>query len=76
MHDETHSEKVRGIIESLLGEKIEKLIFYELVLIYMSAYLHDSAMAMPDWEYNVLRTVEGTEQLRDFAPSPPSSALH
>ncbi len=31
MHDETHSEKVLGIIESLLGEKIEKLIFYELV---------------------------------------------
>lgn len=65
MHDETHSEKVLEIIESLLGEKIQKLTFYELVLIYMSAYLHDSAMAMPDWEYNVLRAVEGTEQLQD-----------
>lgn len=65
MHDETHSEKVLEIIESLLGEKIEKLTFYELVLIYMSAYLHDSAMAMPDWEYDTLKAVEGTEQLRD-----------
>lgn len=65
MHDETHSEKVLEIIEALLGDKIEKLTFYELVLIYMSAYLHDSAMAMPDWEYNILRAVEGTEQLHD-----------
>lgn len=65
MHDETHSEKVLEIIENLLGEKIEKLTFYELVLIYMSAYLHDSAMAMPDWEYDTLKAVEGTEQLRD-----------
>lgn len=65
MHDETHSEKVLEIIENLLSDKIEQLTFYELVLIYMSAYLHDSAMAMPDWEYNVLRAVEGTEQLRD-----------
>lgn len=65
MHDETHSEKVLEIIENLLGDKIEQLTFYELFLIYMSAYLHDSAMAMPDWEYNVLRAVEGTEQLRD-----------
>ena len=38
-------------------------------MIYMSAYLHDSAMAMPDWEYNVLRTVEGTEQLREWVKS-------
>lgn len=65
MHDETHSEKVLEIIEKLLGNKIEKLTFYELVLVYMSAYLHDSAMAMSEWEYNVLRAVEGTDQLHD-----------
>lgn len=65
MHDETHSEKVLEIIEKLLGNKVEKLTFYELVLIYMSAYLHDSAMAMSEWEYNVLRAVEGTDQFHD-----------
>lgn len=65
MHDETHSEKVLEIIEQLLGDRIEELTFYELIMIYMSAYLHDSAMAMPEWEYNILRAVEGTEQLHD-----------
>ncbi|WP_286080503.1 hypothetical protein [Parablautia intestinalis] len=65
MHDETHSEKVLEIIEEILGAKITELTFYELVLIYMSAYLHDSAMAMAEWEYNVLRAVEGTDQLHE-----------
>lgn len=65
MHDETHSEKVLEIIEELLGNKIEELTFYELVMTYMSAYLHDSAMAMSEWEYNVLMAVEGTEQLHE-----------
>lgn len=65
LHDEAHSEKVVEIIESLLGDKIKGLSFYELVLIYMAAYLHDSAMALPEWEYNVLRAVEGTEEIAD-----------
>lgn len=65
IHDETHSEKVLEIIEEILGVKITELTFYELVLIYMSAYLHDSAMAMSEWEYNVLRAVEGTDQLHE-----------
>lgn len=63
MHDDTHSQKVLEIIEGLLDDKLEGLTLYELVMIYMAAYLHDSAMAMPKWEYEVLRAVEGTDEL-------------
>lgn len=65
IHDQEHSEKVLEIIEQILGDKLSQLSFYELVLIYMAAYLHDSAMAMPSWEYNLLRAVEGTEECYD-----------
>ena len=47
-HDKEHSEKVLEIIEDILGQNMEKLTVYELLLLYMSAYLHDSAMALPD----------------------------
>ena len=49
IHDERHSEKVIEIIENILGDKLQKLSFYELVLLYLSAYLHDSGMALPKW---------------------------
>lgn len=65
IHDKEHSEKVLEIIQQILGEGVEKLSFYELVLIYMSAYLHDSAMAMPKWEYDLLKAVEGTGDFHD-----------
>lgn len=65
LHDETHSEKVLEIMGGLLGDKIEGLTFYELALLYLSAYLHDSAMALPEWEHKALRAVEGTEELHD-----------
>lgn len=65
IHDQEHSEKVLEIIEQIMGDKLSQLSFYELVLIYMAAYLHDSAMAMPSWEYNLLRAVEGTEECHD-----------
>ena len=65
IHDQEHSEKVLEIIENVIGKKIEELSFYELILIYMSAYLHDSAMAMPKWEYDLLKAVEGTEDYYD-----------
>ena len=44
-HDKEHSERVLEIIEDILGQNMEKLTVYELLLLYMSAYLHDSAMA-------------------------------
>lgn len=65
LHDETHSEKVIDIIENLLGGNISELTCYELILLYLSAYLHDSAMALPAWEYDILKAVEGTDELFD-----------
>ena len=65
IHDERHSEKVIEIMEHLLVEKIEKLSFYELILLYLSAYLHDSGMALPKWEYEALRAVEGCNEFFD-----------
>ena len=65
LHDETHSKKVIEIIEKILGDKISALTCYELILIYLSAYVHDSAMALPEWEYSLLKAVEGTDELYD-----------
>lgn len=64
-HDKEHSEKVLEIIEDILGQNMVKMTVYELILLYMSAYLHDSAMALPEWEYKVLKAVEGTEECYD-----------
>ena len=57
VHDEEHSEKVLDIIENLLGEGIEKLSFYELLLIYITA--------LPVWEYTLIKAIEGTEEIYD-----------
>ena len=65
IHDKSHSEKVLSIIEQLLGDNAEKLTLYELMIIYLSCYLHDSAMALPMWEYNILRAVEGCADCYD-----------
>jgi len=66
IHDEKHSDKVIENIENLLGnDGITHLNLYELFLIYCSCYLHDSAMAMPTWEYNILKATEGTNSCYD-----------
>jgi hypothetical protein len=65
IHDERHSEKVIEIMENLLVEKLERLSFYELILLYLSAYLHDSGMALPNWEYEALKAVEGCNEYFD-----------
>lgn len=66
IHDELHSTKVLCNIELLLGDiGINNLTFYELVLIYSSSFLHDAAMALPQWEYEMLSAVEGTEECCD-----------
>lgn len=65
LHDETHSEQVIYIIENLLGDRINELTCYEAMLLYLSAYLHDSAMALPSWEYDLLKAVEGTDEIYD-----------
>jgi hypothetical protein len=59
IHDETHSEKVIENIEQLLGDKLDELSAYELFFMYLSAYLHDAAMALPAWERKLLKLTEG-----------------
>jgi hypothetical protein len=62
LHDVSHSEKVLKNMELLLtDEKIKTLSNYELFLLYTSAYLHDCAMALPEWENKILKITEGTE---------------
>jgi Fe-S-cluster formation regulator IscX/YfhJ len=63
LHDEKHSEKVLENIEKLLGDKIlNSLSSYELFLLYLSAFLHDCAMAPSDWEINTMKLTEGTSE--------------
>lgn len=65
IHDEKHSEKIVSNIESLLGEdKLNEASVYELVLLYLSAFLHDCAMAPSDWEINVMKLTEGTKDFK------------
>jgi len=64
MHDESHSVKVLENIEALLGDDvISSLSCFELFLIHMSAYLHDSGMALPDWEVAMLKLTEGLDEI-------------
>ncbi len=65
IHDEKHSLKVLENVEKLLGEKATELTFYELILLHLSCYLHDAAMALPAWEYELLRAVEGSDAVFD-----------
>ena len=65
IHDERHSQKVLENVEALLGEKATQLSFYELILLHSSCYLHDAAMALPVWEYDLLRSVEGNDAVFD-----------
>lgn len=63
LHDESHSERVLSNIESLLEDKgISKLSSYELFFLHLAPFLHDCALAPPDWELNLLKLTEGGEQ--------------
>lgn len=58
-HDKLHSEKVIKNIENLLGrDGINNLTIFEAYLIYLSGYLHDIGMALPDWAFELLKEVE------------------
>lgn len=66
IHDEVHSSRVLNNIELLLDDDgISRLTLYELVLLYMASFLHDAAMALPQWEYELLSAVEGTNECYD-----------
>ncbi len=70
IHDANHSEKVLENIENLLGVKMADLSFLEAILIYSSCFFHDAAMALPKWEYDLLKAFEGCEEHynRDVKP--------
>ena len=70
IHDANHSEKVLDNIESLLGVKMADLSFLEAILIYSSCFFHDAAMALPKWEYDLLKAFEGCDKHynRDVKP--------
>ncbi|MCG7653532.1 ATP-binding protein [Alteromonas sp. Cnat2-8] len=66
LHDESHSEKVLSNIESLLGDAgIRRLTSYELFFLHLAPFLHDCALAPPDWELKLLRATEGGEHYHD-----------
>lgn len=63
LHDESHSEQVLSNIESLLGDTgISNLTSYELFFLHLAPFLHDCALAPPDWELKLLNLTEGGEQ--------------
>jgi hypothetical protein len=61
-HDISHCYKLVENIEKLLdSEQLNELDPFELFLIYTSCLLHDAAMALPEWEYTLLKCCEGQE---------------
>ncbi len=70
LHDESHINKVEGNIAKLIGEeRMKKLCSYELFLLSAGSLLHDVGMASTDWEENLLRITEETENLYEWEES-------
>ncbi|MCQ2338965.1 MAG: hypothetical protein MJ001_08635 [Paludibacteraceae bacterium] len=70
LHDESHINKVEENIAKLIGEKrMKELCGYELFLLSAGSLLHDVGMAPTDWEENLLRITEGTENLYEWEES-------
>lgn len=65
VHDQDHSKRVIENIEKLLGSKIQELSTYEIFLLYLSAFLHDTGMAPSDFETNTMKLTEGYESFVD-----------
>lgn len=70
LHDESHINKVEENIAKLIGEKrMKELCGYELFLLSAGSLLHDVGMTPTDWEENLLRITEGTENLYEWEES-------
>ena len=65
IHDSRHSEKVQENIFKLINPKIESLSLYELILMYAAGSFHDVGMALPAWEFDLLKATEGTDEIHD-----------
>lgn len=60
LHDETHAATVLQNIASLIGpNELKARSVFELFMLWMAAYLHDCAMALPQWELNLFQLTEG-----------------
>ncbi|WP_159458333.1 ATP-binding protein [Listeria sp. ILCC797] len=62
IHDESHAENVLENMLTLSNyyeENHSKLTDIEYFLIIMSAYMHDSGMALPKWELTIFKATEG-----------------
>lgn len=69
IHDEKHSAMVMRNMEELLGaEGIAARSVFELFLLATAAYVHDCAMALPQWELQLLKLTEGVSDA-DGKPS-------
>jgi len=66
VHDITHSDKMVANMEALLtDEQMQALDACELFLLLAACLLHDAAMALPKWEYELLRSCEGQGDFTD-----------
>lgn len=70
LHDSGHSSSVEKNIRFLLGkEGLKTRSVTELFLLHLAAYLHDCAMALPQWELNLLKITEGVGKEGDNSPA-------
>jgi len=63
LHDEVHSAAVISNMEALVADKFPLLSSYELFLLFVSAYVHDLGMALPDPEYQLIELTEGSDSI-------------
>jgi len=64
IHDESHAEQVLENMLTISNYYVDnslKLTNYEYFLIILTAYLHDSGMALPKWELNLFMGTEGND---------------
>lgn len=65
IHDESHAETVLNnmlTISNYYEENSSRLTDIEYFLIIFSAYVHDSGMALPQWQLNIFKATEGDKR--------------
>ncbi|WP_177194452.1 HD domain-containing protein [Trichococcus palustris] len=64
VHDDSHAKQVLEnmlILSNYYESNSLKLTNYEYFLIILSAYMHDTGMALPKWELNLFKATEGND---------------
>ncbi|MEB9722629.1 ATP-binding protein, partial [Bacillus cereus] len=64
IHDGSHSEKILQNMLVLIDaqNKANQFTGYEFFLLGLSAYMHDTGMAMPEWEVKLFKMIEGSHE--------------